>query len=112
MWVVVAVAGAFALCCGGPALFAVLATTALGATLAHRATPLAAVAGLLAVLAVGIIVGPRRRSCKRGVENGGHGGACGSSRSGVRQDSLSHGIAPVEGSPVDSDLGAPGRRDG
>jgi hypothetical protein len=61
-WAVVAVAGAFVVCCAGPVVFALLATTGLGVALAHRGAPLAAAAGLIAALGIGAVMWQRRRA--------------------------------------------------
>lgn len=58
-----AAAGAVALCCAGPILLGVLATTGLGAALTHRGAPVVAAAGLIAALVVSGIVWQRRRAC-------------------------------------------------
>lgn len=57
-----AAAGAVALCCAGPVLLGILATTGLGAVLTHRGAPVVA-AGLIAALVVAGIVWQRRRAC-------------------------------------------------
>ncbi len=60
-WPLVAGVGALFVCCGGPVLFALLATTGLGAALARRGAPLVAAAGLIAALAIGAVMWQRRR---------------------------------------------------
>jgi hypothetical protein len=62
-WAVVAVAGAFVVCCAGPVLLALLATTGLGVVLAHHGASLVAAAGLVAALAVAAVMWQRRRAC-------------------------------------------------
>ncbi len=61
VWPLVAAVGAFLVCCAGPVLLALLATTGLGVALAHRGTPLVAAAGLIAALAIGAVMWQRRR---------------------------------------------------
>jgi hypothetical protein len=63
VWAVAAAVGAFVICCAGPVLLALLATTGLGVTLARRGAPLVAAVGLVAALAVGAIMWQRRRAC-------------------------------------------------
>jgi len=63
VWPLAAAVGAVVVCCAGPILLALLATTGLGVTLAHGGVPFVAAAGLAAVLAVGAIMWQRRRAC-------------------------------------------------
>ncbi len=60
-WAVVAAVGAFVVCCAGPAVLVLLATTGLGVALAQRGLPLVAAAGLIAALAIGAVMWQRRR---------------------------------------------------
>lgn len=61
MWPLVAAVGAFVVCCGGPVLLALLATTGVGVA-AHRGAPVVAAVGLIVALAIGAIVWQRRRA--------------------------------------------------
>ena len=63
----VAAVGAFLVCCAGPVLLAILATTGLGVAFAHRGASIAAAAGLIAALVVTGITWQRRRACRRSV---------------------------------------------
>ncbi len=62
VWPLVAAGAAFVVCCAGPVLLALLATTGLGAALTHRGAPLVAAAGLIAALAVAGVMWQRRRA--------------------------------------------------
>jgi O-antigen/teichoic acid export membrane protein len=70
VWIMAAAAGAFLLCCAGPLVFALLATTGLGLALAPGGTPLVAAGGLVAVLVATAILWQRRRACARRVPRG------------------------------------------
>jgi membrane protein YdbS with pleckstrin-like domain len=65
VWAVAAAVGAFAVCCAGPVLLALVATTGVAAALAHGAAPIVTAAGLVATLVVGAILWRRRTwACK------------------------------------------------
>lgn len=62
VWPLVAAVGAFFVCCAGPAVLALLATTGLGAAIAHRGTSVVAAVGLIAALVFTGILWMRRRA--------------------------------------------------
>jgi hypothetical protein len=64
VWPLVAVVGAFLVCCAGPSLIAILATTSLGVALAHRGASVVSAAGLIVAVVVMGIMWQRRRTCR------------------------------------------------
>ena len=63
----VAAVGALLICCAGPVLFALLATTGLGVAFAHRGASIATAAGLIAALVCTGLMWQRRLACRRSV---------------------------------------------
>lgn len=65
VWPFATAVAAFLVCCAGPALLALLATTGLSAALIHRGASVVAAAGIIAALVFAAIMFQRRRQACR-----------------------------------------------